>query len=114
MEKKVMIRNYGVSTDTYFMIDAHQIPRKGLDTVYLYYERLSSLYSFSHIPYCELEFCYEDGTHFPVKLMFVEGMDLEQLIRRYDDSVKIHRHRKMREKTFGSVLFKGSVRRNPL
>ncbi|MDE5590462.1 MAG: hypothetical protein K2J60_15185 [Acetatifactor sp.] len=98
MEKKVMIRNYGVSTDTYFMIDAHQVPRKGLDTVYLHYERLSLHNSFGYIPYCELEFCYEDGTHFPVKLKFVEEMDLEQLIRRYDDSVKIHRHRKMKEK----------------
>lgn len=93
-----MIRNYGVSTDTYFMTDAHQIPRKGLDTVYLCYKRISWHYSFSNIPCCELEFCYEDGTHFPVKLMFVEEMDLEQLIRRYDDSVKIYRHRKMREK----------------
>lgn len=98
MEKKVMIRNYGVSTDTYFMIDAHRIPRKGLDAVYLYCKRISWRYSFRNIPYCELEFCYEDGTHFPVKLMFVEEMDLEQLIRSYDDSVKIHRHRKMREK----------------
>lgn len=98
MGKKVMIRNYGVSTDTYFMIDHHQIPRKGLDTVYLFYKRIGWRYSFSNIPYCELEFCYKDGTHFPVKLIFVEEMDLEQLIRRYDDSVKIYRHRKMREK----------------
>ena len=104
MEKKVMIRNYGVSTDTYFMIDAHQVPRKGLDTVYLHYERLSLHNSFGYIPYCELEFCYEDGTHFPVKLKFVEEMDLEQLIRRYDDSVKIHRHRKMKEKDLLKVL----------
>lgn len=28
------------------MIDAHQIPRKGLDTVYLYYEHLSGRYFF--------------------------------------------------------------------
>lgn len=98
MEKKIMIRNYGVSTDTYFMIDEYRIPRKGLDTVYLYYKCISWRYSFHKIPYCELEFCYEDGTHFPVKLMFVEETDLEQLIRSYDGKVKIHRHRKMGEK----------------
>ncbi len=97
MKIQDMIRNYGVSTDTYFMIDAHQIPRKGLDTVYLHYERLRRVHFVPHY-HCELEFCYEDGTHFPVKVMFVEDMDMEQLIRGYDDSIKIHRHRKMKEK----------------
>ena len=39
MKKEAVIRNYGVSTETYFMIDAHRISRKGLNTVYLDYER---------------------------------------------------------------------------
>ena len=30
MEKEAVNRNYGVSTETYFMIDAHRIPRMGL------------------------------------------------------------------------------------
>lgn len=34
MEKKAVIRNFGVSTETYFMIDAHRIPRKGLHVVF--------------------------------------------------------------------------------
>ena len=94
-----MIRYYGVSTETYFMIDAHRIPRKGLNTVYLYYERRGGRYTyFFHMHYYELEFYYEDGTHFPVKLLLAEEIDFVQLIHGYDDSVKIYRHRKMREK----------------
>lgn len=100
MKKEVWIRDYGVSTDTYFMVDGHQIPRKGLDTVYLHYEiRKKSSGLFVPLYYCDLEFCYEDGTHISVRAMFVEDMgDMEQLIRGYDDSVKIYRHQIMSEK----------------
>ncbi len=98
MEKEAVIRNYGVSTETYFMIDAYRIPRKGLDTVYLDYERLSGRHTyFFHMHHYELEFYYEDGTCFPVKLLLAEKIDFVQLIHSYDNDVKIYRHRKMRE-----------------
>lgn len=97
MEKEAVIRNYGVSTETYFMIDAHRIPRKGLNTVYLDYERRGRYGH--HMHNYELEFCYEDGSHFPVKLLLAEEIDFAQLIHSYDDNVKIYTHRKMREKS---------------
>lgn len=93
-----MIRNYGVSTETYFMIDAYRIPRKGLNSVYLDYVRRGGRGNPIHLHYYDLEFCYEDGTHFPVKLLLAEEIDFVQLIHGYDDNVKIHMHRKMREK----------------
>ncbi len=96
MEKEAVIRNYGVSTESYFMIDAYRIPRKGLNTVYLDYERRGK-YGF-HMHYYELEFYYENGTHFPVKMLLAEEIDFVQLIHGYDDNVKIHRRRKMKEK----------------
>ena len=79
------------------MIDAHRILRKGLDTVYLDYERLGRNGNSIHLHYYELEFCYEDGTHFPVKLLLAEEIDFVQLIHGYDDNVKIHTHHKMKE-----------------
>ncbi len=79
------------------MIDAHRIPRKGLNTVYLDYERLGGRYTDFYMHHYELEFCYEDGTHFPVKLLLAEEIDFVQLIHGYDNNVKIHRHRKMKE-----------------
>ena len=80
------------------MIDAHRIPRKGLNTVYLDYERRGGRRgSPIHLHYYELEFCYEDGTHFPVKLLLAEEIDFEQMIHSYDDKVKIYTHHKMKE-----------------
>ena len=80
------------------MIDAHRIPRKGLNTVYLDYERRSGRHTYLfHMHYYELEFYYEDGTHFPVKLLLAEEMDFVQLIHSYDDNVKIHTHHKLKE-----------------
>ncbi len=40
--------------------------------------------------YYELEFYYEDGSHFPVKLLLAEEIDFVQLIHSYNDNVKIH------------------------
>ena len=97
MEKEAVIRNYGVSTETYFMIDANRIPRKGLNTVYIDYERRGGRGNPIHLYYYELEFCYEDGTHFPVKLLLAKEIDFAQLIHEYDDNVKIHTHHKMKE-----------------
>ncbi len=97
MEKE-RIPDWGGSTEEYFMIDSYRIPRKGLDTVYLAYEcRGGGPYaSVAHMHYYELEFCYEDGAHFSVGLLRSEEKDFEQLIRRYEDSVQIYRHRKMK------------------
>ena len=98
MEKE-RIPDWGDSTEEHFMIDSYRIPRKGLEAVYLAYERRGGgpYASVAHMHYYELEFCYEDGTHFSVGLLRSEEKDFEQLICRYDDSVKIYRHRKMKE-----------------
>ena len=47
--------------------------------------------------YYELEFCYEDGSHFSVEECVWNQKDFVQLIRRYDDTVKIYIHQKMKK-----------------
>ena len=81
-----------------FMIDSYRIPGKGLDTVYLECERRSGRNNFFvEMYYYELEFHYEDGTHFSVNLLTSDEKDFVQLIRGYDDSVKIYIRRKLKE-----------------
>lgn len=96
--EKEKVRDWGYSMKESFMIGFCRIPRKGLTTVYLGKEvrGRSGLVAYTW------EFYYEDGTHLSAELLKApEASDEEEfarLIRKYDDGVKIYRHRKMEER----------------
>lgn len=96
MEKDLGSGDSMITLESFMTGSPCQIPIKGLKAVYLECERRGrngSAVAF----YYELEFCYEDGTHFSVKELSWKEKDFRQLIRRYDDSVNIYIHQKMKE-----------------
>ncbi|MDE7284117.1 MAG: hypothetical protein K2N85_11145 [Lachnospiraceae bacterium] len=102
--EKELVMNWGYSTDESFIIGFHRIPRKGLNSVYMGYRIQEGCRYYSdgvHMYYCELVFYYDDGTYISAELLRVprdsDEKDLMQLIHRYDDSVKIYRHKNMNE-----------------
>ncbi|MDE6750351.1 MAG: hypothetical protein K2K21_15025 [Lachnospiraceae bacterium] len=103
--EKELVKNWGYSTKESFIIGFHRIPRKGLNSVYMGYRiREGRIYFSVGVPqtyYCELVFCYDDGTYISVGLLRItrdsDENDFMQLIHRYDDSVKIYSHQKMKE-----------------
>lgn len=102
--EKELVQNWGYSTEKSIIIGFYRIPRKGLNSVYMGYRIQEGRRYYSdgvHMYYCELEFYYDDGTHISAELLRVprdsDETDLMQLIHRYDDSVKIYRHKKMNE-----------------
>lgn len=91
---------YSTSPEESFIIGSCRIPKKGLEAVYVDRKlmRETRTYLFYETYRYELEFCYEDGTHFSVEVEACNcEKDFRQLIRRYDDSVKIYIHQKMKE-----------------
>lgn len=92
---------YSTSPEESFIIDSCRIPKKGLEAVYVEHEVIGRRYrplfvNLDHV--YELEFCYEDGIHFSVSVYaFYHERDFGQLIRRYDDSIKIYIHQKLKE-----------------
>lgn len=102
--EKELVKNWGYSTEESFIIGFYRIPRKGLNSVYMGYRIQEGHRYYSdgvHMYYCELVFCYDDGTYISAELLRVprdsDENDFMQLIHRYDDSVKIYRHKKMNE-----------------
>ena len=96
MEKNSGLENSMITLESFMTGGSYQIPTEGLIAVYLECERRGrngSAVAF----YYELEFCYEDGTHFSVKELSWKEKDFRQLIRRYDNSVNIYIHQKMKE-----------------
>lgn len=98
LTKKDSGLEYSTSPVESFIIGSCQIPIKGLEAVYVDCEVLGARYGFS-TDYCyELEFCYADDTHFSVRVHVIRHeKDFRQLIRRYEDSVKIYIHQKVKE-----------------
>lgn len=97
MEKDSGLGYSTITLESFMTGGSYQIPIKGLEAVYLACERRAGRYSPVVVFYYELEFCYEDGTHFSVRELSRDEKDFRKLIRRYDDSVKIYIHRKMKE-----------------
>ena len=96
MEKDLGSGDSMITLESFMTGSPYQIPIKGLKAVYLECERRGRNGSAAAF-YYELEFCYEDGTHFSVKELSWKEKDFRQLIRRYDDSVNIYIHQKMKE-----------------
>lgn len=98
------VGNWGYSTRESFSVGFYRIPRKGLNAVY----RGETFAGRREGHEYELEFYYEDGTHLSAWLgMHQESShekNFEQLIRRYDDSVRIYRYRMM-DKVRGAYPF---------
>lgn len=97
MEKDLGLGDSMITLESFMTGGSYQIPTEGLIAVYLECERRSARHGFVVVYYYELEFCYEDGTHFSVKELSWKEKDFRQLIRRYDDSVNIYIHQKMKE-----------------
>lgn len=102
--EKELVKNWGYSTEESFIIGFYRIPRKGLNSVYMGYRIQEGCRYYSdgvHMYYCELVFYYDDGTYISAELLRVprdsDENDFMQLIHRYDDSVKIYSHQKMKE-----------------
>lgn len=101
---KETVGNWGYSTNESIIIGFYRIPRKGLTAVYQgksYADRrMGHEYA--------LEFYYEDGTHLSAWLRkHSEASDeknFEQLLRRYDDNVRIYRYQKMNDTYMGSRM----------
>ena len=95
MEKDLGLGDSMITLESSMTGGSYQIPTEGLIAVYLECERRGRNGAVAF--YYELEFCYEDGTHFSVKELSWKEKDFRQLIRRYDDSVNIYIHQKMKE-----------------
>lgn len=98
--------NWGYSTKESIIIGFYRIPRKGLNAVY---QGKSYAVGGARWQVCheyEIEFYYDDGTHLSVWLRknpeASDEKNFVQLIRKYDDSIKIYRYQKM-----GSYMGKG-------
>ena len=93
------VGNWGYSTMGSIIIGFYRIPRKGLKAVYRGQSyAVGGGRGRSDNEY-ELEFYYDDGTHLSAWLRKYpeasDEKDFTQLIRKYDDSVKIYRYQKM-------------------
>lgn len=91
------VGNWGYSTMESIIIGFYRIPRKGLNAVYQgqSFCRIGRNRGHEY----ELEFYYDDGTHLSVWLRkdpeASDEKNFVQLIRKYDDSIKIYRYQKM-------------------
>ena len=93
--EKEWVQNWGYSTEESFSIGFCRIPRKGLNAVYM-----GKAYSGKGLIRYGLEFYYEDGARFSAvnvtayseEKNFVFEKDFIQMVRRYDDSVKINKY----------------------
>ncbi len=95
MEKDLGLGESMIKLESSMTGGSYQIPTAGLIAVSLECERRGRN---GAVPfYYELEFCYEHGSHFSVKELSWKEKDFRQLIRRYDDSVNIYIHQKMKE-----------------
>lgn len=85
------------STKDSFLIGFYRIPRKELHTVYMGCARG---YYRPHINKYEYEFCYGDGRCISIcvwgqSIYFNNKEKFAQMIRKYDDSVRIYKYQKM-------------------
>ncbi|MDE6750349.1 MAG: hypothetical protein K2K21_15015 [Lachnospiraceae bacterium] len=95
--EKEKVGNWGYSTKESIIIGFYRIPRKGQKAVYRG-KSFCRIGRYRGQEY-ELEFFYEDGTHLSVWLRkdseASDEKNFVQLIRKYDDSIKIYRYQKM-------------------
>lgn len=89
------------STEESFLIGFYRFPRGGLSTVYLDWEMRRGRHG-PAVAYMTAEFYYEDGTHLSMEIRKTpkdsDCEDFVRLVHRYDDSVRIYRHKRMMEK----------------